>query len=354
MQQLREMIAQLKADNERLRQEQTTSQASASITSPAPPVASSVPVAGTSASVAERLVVIPRERKCPMFNGKTGIGLEEWIEEIQACMRARHISEADKAFFIFDHLEGEAKKEIKYRPRVERGDPEKVLAILKELYGLSQSYVTLQQAFFSRQQQEGETLQEFSLALMALMEQVKQRAPDGVPNSVVLLRDQFVEHVLDNALRRELKQFVRSQPTATMLDMRGEAMRWEREGLPGSARARSFSLPSAYGLQYAVRGSPCSAPVAASEGSELDELKTMLKRQQEQLSQLTQTVVSLQASGFSARSHRNGPIICRRCHKPGHFAKDCDGERAPLHPRPNPPALPPGTSGPSQFTEQGN
>lgn len=354
MQQLREMIAQLKADNERLRQEQTAPQMSSSTSLPAPSAANSIPTVGTSASVTERLVVIPRERKCPMFNGRTGVGLEEWTEEIQACMRARHIAEADKAFFIFDHLEGEAKKEIKYRPSVERGDPDKVLAILKELYGLSQSYVTLQQAFFSRQQQEGETLQEFSLALMALMEQVKQRAPDGVPNSVVLVRDQFVEHVLDNALRRELKQFVRSQPTATILEVRGEAMRWEREGLPGSARARSFSLPSAYGLQYAVRGSPCSTPPATPKGSELDELKAMLKQQQEQLGQLTQTVASLQASVFSGRSHRNGPIICRRCQKPGHFAKDCDGERVAPHPRPNPSAPPSTTSRSSRLTEQGN
>lgn len=48
-------------------------------------------------------------------------------------------------------------------------DPAQVLAILTELYGCVQSYVTLQQSFFSRKQQEGEMLLEFSLALMALM-----------------------------------------------------------------------------------------------------------------------------------------------------------------------------------------
>lgn len=165
------------------------------------------------------------------------------------------MSAADQAFFVYDHLEGEAKEEIKYRPSIERGDSETILAILNKLYGPTQSYVTLQQAFFSRQQ-EGETLHEYSLALLALMEAVKQCAPGGLLNSAVLLRDQFVEHVLDGALRRELKQFVRQQPTATMLEVREEALRWEREGLPGGTRARSFSLPSTYGLQYAVRGSP--------------------------------------------------------------------------------------------------
>ena len=73
----------------------------------------------------------------------------------------------------------------------------------------AESYVALQEAFFSRRQHEGETLLEFSLALMGLMTSVKQRAPSGIPNAEVLLRDQFVEHVLDGPLRRELKQFVR-------------------------------------------------------------------------------------------------------------------------------------------------
>ena len=66
-------------------------------------------------------------------------------------------------------------------------------------------------------QQDGETLLEFSLALMGIMDRVKHRVPDGLVNAEVLLRDQFSEHVIDGALRRELKQLIRRQPTMTML-----------------------------------------------------------------------------------------------------------------------------------------
>ncbi|KAI3361630.1 hypothetical protein L3Q82_001997 [Scortum barcoo] len=170
MQQLRELMLQLKADNERLRQEQAALLEGSGGASSSPAPVSNAPSAGAAAVVTERLVVIPRDRKCPMFNGKTGIGIAEWIEELQACVRARRLSVADQALFIFDHLEGEAKEEIKFRSSGEQGDPARVLAILKELYGCTESYVTLQQAFFSRHQLEGETLQEFSLALMALMD----------------------------------------------------------------------------------------------------------------------------------------------------------------------------------------
>lgn len=331
LQQLRDLVMQLKADNEQLRQEREASQAGPSAATPV----SSAPVsmatsADASALVTERLVVVPRDRRCPTFNGKTGISVTEWAEEVQACMRARRLSAFDQALFMFDHLEGEARKEIKYRTSAEQADPAQILAILNDLYGCSQSYITLQQAFFSRTQQEGETLQEFSLALMALMDQVKQCAPDGLLNAAVLLRDQFVEHVLDGGLRRELKQLVRRQPRATLLAVRAEAIRWEREGLPVGARERSQSLSALYGLQCGVQSSPHPrpSPLAISQGSELSELKELLKHQQEQLNQLTRTVAALQTSSSQPRPSRPGPVICRRCRQPGHFARECDGERA--------------------------
>lgn len=327
IQELRELIVQLKADNERLRQGQAGS-SFLPPTSPTPPVAPSI----FGHSGAERLIFVPRDRKCPIFRGRTGIGLSEWVEEVQASMRARHLSRSDQAFFLFDHLEGEAKDEIKYRPVAEREDPVRIFAILEELYGCSESYVSLQQAFFSRRQQEGESLQEFSLALMGLMGKVKQCAPTDMPHAEGLLRDQFVEHVLNSSLRRELKQFVRGQPDCTLLDVRAEAIRWEREGLPGGVRGRSQSVPSVCGTQYRVQGGP-QAAVPASSMSEMSEMREMLKHQQEQLNHLMGSIAQLQNSRQYSRPSRTGPVVCRRCHQPGHFAYECDGVRVSSRPQ---------------------
>ena len=320
MQELRDLVARLTADNERLRQAQAgpSAQSSTDAAAPAAPSASSLPVA-------ERLVFLPRDRKCPIFRGRTGIGLSEWVEEVQACMRARRLSPLDQAFFLFDHLEGEARDEIKYRSDAERGDPVRILAILQELYGCAESYVALQAAFFSRKQQEEETLLEFSLSLIGLMERVKQCAPAAMPNAEALLRDQFAEHVLDSSLRRELKQFVRRQPNSTLLEVRAEAIRWEREGLPSGARSRSHSLPLVCGVQYGVQGGPQDAV----SGSEMSQMREMLSRQQEQLNQLVASMAQLQNSRRDYRPPRTGPLICRRCNQPGHFARECDGVRVP-------------------------
>lgn len=67
-------------------------------------------------------------------------------------MRARYLSKADKAFFLFDRLEGEAREEIRHCPSEKWGDSDKIIVILRELYGCSHSYVALQEAFLSRRQ----------------------------------------------------------------------------------------------------------------------------------------------------------------------------------------------------------
>ncbi|KAI2644901.1 Gag polyprotein [Labeo rohita] len=299
MQELRELVAQLRTDNDRLRRERESSGSNtvpvATVTAHGPPQ----PVE-PDLVVPERFVFVPRDRRCTKFSGKSGIGIEEWVEEAEACMRARYLSKADKAFFLFDHLEGEAREEIRYRSVDERNDPEAAGGgVFVGVFPRSDG----------------------------LLERVKQKSPYAMPNFQVLLRDQFIEHVNDNSLRRELKQLVRGQPTLTLLDVRCEALRWEREGMPGVSRGRSHSLPSAYGIQYGVRGEPRENTVRSSQESELGEVKEMLRLQQEQISKLTQSIARLQAPQPRSQSPRRNQIVCRRCQKPGHFARECDGER---------------------------
>lgn len=96
IQQLRELVLQFKADSLQLHQERTTALGGpsgyASASSGPTGYASS---AGVSVPVIERLVVIPRDRKCPMFSGKSGIIIAEWAEEVQACARARYLPAAE-------------------------------------------------------------------------------------------------------------------------------------------------------------------------------------------------------------------------------------------------------------------
>lgn len=316
LEELRRQVQSLRGENERLHQQQ----ASQAMGAAGP---STVNVLPAPSPIVERVVYVPRERRGRMFSGRGEDNVFEWVEEIQACLRVRHLPLTEQTLFIFDHLEGPAKNEIKYRPREERETPEQVFSILKELYGCPQSYIALQQNFFSRKQLEGESLQEYSHALFALMDKVVQRAPGGMTNSVILLRDQFVEHVLDGGLRRELKRFVRLNPDSTLLDVRKEAIRWVDEGFHYEMRERSHSVPASSALQYRVQGRIDSSGPSEVNVSELTELKRMMRAQQEQLTELTQSLRQLQSQSVGSHPRRLGPIICRRCNQPGHIARNC-------------------------------
>lgn len=326
---LRDLVAQLRAENERLQAAATTSNVNSNGSSSTMSRDCQAASHNDGVSV-ERLLYIPRERKCPFFRGTSGIPIEDWVDEVRATLRCRKLSVVDQAYFIFDHLEGEAKDEIRYRTRAEREDPEKILSILQELYGCARSYVSLQQCFFSRKQQDGESLQEFSHALNCLMEKVQRCAPRKMADAPTLLRDQFVEHVLDPNLRRELKRLVREEPRCTLIDIRAEAIRWEREGRPDEPRGRSYSVPSLSAAHYSR-----PRPHNFTASSEFAELRQLLERQQEQLNKLTEGLSSLQsAPHLVTRTPNTRPnTVCLRCQKPGHFARECDNERFVPQPR---------------------
>lgn len=70
----------------------------------------------------------------------------------------------------------------------------------------------------------------------------------------------------------------------------------------------------------------------SSSNTEMAELKHMLQKQQEQLNQLTEGLLALQAASRPrnrppARSPHPSTVICRRCQRPGHYANQCNNER---------------------------
>lgn len=271
----------------------------------------------------ERLIYIPRERSCSFFSGTGEMEVRSWIEEVKSVMRSRRLTPIDQAYFIYDHLIGEAREEIKYRSQQVREDPERVFDILIAQYSCPLSFISLKEAFYARKQLEGESLREFSHALFSLMDKMIQSCPERrIPDAAQLLRDQFMECVYDGNLSRELRRIVREHPNYDLHDLRDEAVKWEREGRLWENKARTYSVPS-YSIQHTghekVRNNV--------SGSELAELRELLKHQQVQLDQLTQELRASQTTTRPRNLQRKSQIICRRCQKAGHFAKDCDNER---------------------------
>lgn len=151
----------------------------------------------------------------------------EWLDEINSVLSFRHFQQSEKAMFIYDHLGGEAKQEIKYRSMTEEVDPDCVLTILKEIYGQPSSLTHLQKQFFDRKQRDSETIREYSHALMAIIDEISRCEVKHTWCSDFALRDQFAENVRDTVLRRELKRIIRQDSGISFFNLRKEAILWE-------------------------------------------------------------------------------------------------------------------------------
>ncbi|XP_037402125.1 uncharacterized protein LOC119265439 [Pygocentrus nattereri] len=329
---LNERVQQLQAENDRLKATEGVNVGAS--TSNGEETQASMR-AEVSQNRFERYIYIPRERKCPRFSGKSADmpSVEDWVEEVRRSLEGRHMSPREQALFIYDHLDGEAKTEIKFRPASERNDPEKILTILVDIYGCSKSYIGLQKQFFHRRQLEGESLREYSHSLLSLMEIIKRQSPRPIANGDHLVRDQFIEYVRDSMLRRELKRTVRLNPNVPFLTIRSDAIRWVEEGEHGGlARTRAYSCDTQ--LEVVGEYRAASQAVTAQPSNELAELKECLKKQQAQLDMLL-THLSLgnkspstqgASLGQTAPSYPYdsfGRPICVRCKQPGHIARFC-------------------------------
>lgn len=290
IQSIMDQVRQLQAENEQLKSQMANERAASTQAQPSNEPSASTPAGGPVQSsaggpVQPQFVYIPRERKCPRFSGKLSVDLitvEKWIKEARRCLTVRQMSQAEQILFLYDHLDGGARAELDFHSPAERNSVEKIFSILSENYSCPQSYVASQLQFFQRSQKEGETLRDYSHALKALMDVAICKTPGGIPNSDQMLRDQFIEHVSDDMLRRELKRRVGQDADMSFTTLRGIAIKWAEEGKNRvRPRARVFSCDSC----TQVQGSDMveSHAVTVPSFGDLAELKECFKKQQAQL-----------------------------------------------------------------------
>lgn len=134
LEELRRQVQLLQSENDQL--QRLANSAAGSTGSLASDTAVHTPgVVGASRPMTEHVILVPRERLCSVFSGKEGEDVFEWVEEMKSNLRARNLSAKEEALFVFDHLGGSARTEIKFRSREERENSTKVFTVLQELYG---------------------------------------------------------------------------------------------------------------------------------------------------------------------------------------------------------------------------
>ena len=266
-----------------------------------------------------RVVFPPKERKIPKFSGeKADYPLEDYLQEVRAVCESRgEVNSAGKAAILVANLEGQARDEIRCLNDKEQTDPVVIESTLKAIFGERLTMPQLMGRLYARRQGISETLQHYSLALKLIARRIKTAGGDASG----VIRDVYIENVRARALRRELRQHVRSHPDATFSDVLEAARQWEDDAEEAGKKMASVSEQDAHVPSTDNEAKPITGDTSLAE---------KLDKQQQALTELANTVKQLvEAQSRPPRQGIRRQLICYYCNKPGHMAVDCRARQGP-------------------------
>nr|XP_054759238.1 uncharacterized protein LOC129265254 [Lytechinus pictus] len=281
-----------------------------------------------------------RAPKLPRFSGKTSVGdltLSQWLEKVDIFCDQYEIPITQKAQVILNHLDGAARQEIRCHS-VSSDDLDTLLSLLTRHFGSKDTTQTLKKRFHERVQKEGESLDEFSRALMCMYDAIIDVAPDrekeahkGLRDSALI--DKFVAGARSNSIRLELRRIRLANPDKTFLEIRDYA-----SDLLESFDTKVEGTSNKRGLVYEVSVDDCPEGIASTSNMHTDsslirhlvqqeaalekcvlQQQTIMERHQEQLSELLAR--KTQAAPKYTRQKRNRS--CFYCGRPGHIQAQC-------------------------------
>jgi len=127
---------------------------------------------------------------------------------------------------ILNNLDNRPYTEVRFRIDRSKVSSVEVFKILSDIYGNKNTFSQLQKKLFSREQQPGESIEEYSYALIDLLIEMEKLDPKLRDNSDQILKDIFSEGVTDIHLKHEMKRLNREKTEQRFFEMRDEAKRW--------------------------------------------------------------------------------------------------------------------------------
>jgi methyl-accepting chemotaxis protein len=262
-------------------------------------------------------VKVPRERKLRKYAGnRDDKVLEDWVEDAKRAVAAQKLTGADAVDYLYHNLEGAARDEIRLRQADEWSTPDLMYQVLRDTFGEKLTLTQLLQRYYGRRQKERESIQDYSHALMALLDQLEKTHPDSVANRNQMLRDAFVENLRDTQLRRDLRRMLRESPDKTFQAIRDEAMRTLEEDRPVPRTAHTREVETEPLECQQVSSLPPKAMQDLMAGQKL--LANGLQQQQKILAETQAALASL-----TQRVQEKGVRRCYNCGQPDHLSYDC-------------------------------
>ena len=156
--------------------------------------------------------------------------VDEWLADFDVFVRQCGVPEGERAVVLVDYLGGCAKEEVLCHPEEVRRDVGALVSLLRRVFGPWETVTSLQAEFYARMQSVGETLTEYSRALIRLHQRIEGAAPTVTERQALAvlgdgaLKHQFVVGVRKEWVRRELRRLMWRLADKPFIVVRGEAL----------------------------------------------------------------------------------------------------------------------------------
>ena len=293
--------------------------------------------------------------KLSKFNGrpkKSGDSiLTEWLDDLDTYSRQLGLSEDEKLSVAIDHLGGDAKEEVRCCPKTEKDQFSKLRALLRSRFGTKETVQSLNCTFYSRNQLEGESLEDYSRVLMRLYDRMEAASTDQSEKEALgklkesALKEQLTRGARDVLTKRELRRLIHENPELPFYKFRELALNILRDvdGEPARTCPPTCSVPDMNGAAPHVDAVTSSSKTARTGGDHelltaliegqkhLREAVERLTQQQsetsKQIQKLTNTIACQstadQANQKQIPKKRKTPVQCTYCKKSGHSVEKC-------------------------------
>lgn len=264
----------------------------------------------------KKSLVFSRDRKFEVLSDK--IDVNEWCTTVESHVKARFTTDVERILFITSLLDKRAKAEVKFQHNLQKATLGEILETLKLLYRSKDTLLQLQEKFYSRNQQQGESLEEYAVSLMEVIAQICDKTKMSSTDKAKMIKSKFADGVSDVILRRELVRLNEERSTLSFLELRQHAIEWCTIGEKSDVNA-------------------------LSEGIKFCDIKDLLEKQQAEINSLKYKLNKFQSSNsatnsdkpsnienvdgskgrFSVDKSKRSSITCHYCKKLGHIKSEC-------------------------------
>ena len=151
--------------------------------------------------------------------------VKEWLDEVEVYTRQMGHTDAAKATALIDHLGGAAKEEVLCASEAVKGDYVELTSLLRKRFGPAETLHSL------RVKQDGESLADYSRALMRLYSRMEKSAPKPEDLQAlerlrdISLKGQFRKGVNNDSVSRDIERIEIREPDKTFPELREEVLR---------------------------------------------------------------------------------------------------------------------------------